>query len=117
MRQRLAHLRTIDRRIAASLWSASIVALVAALLAACGGIEGKIESACAAQIDAERVLEKHGADPPEQSQEECVRDYEAARKEHDRIGRSREFERDLQSGTEGFKSLKKKCEDADQGEC
>lgn len=118
MRKRAAHHKAIDRRIAAFLRSASMVALVAALVTACGGIEGKIEAGCEAKIDVERVLrEKHGADFPKQSQEECVREFEAVRKDHDRSGRPREFERELDAATERSKEIKEACENADRGDC
>lgn len=62
-----------------------MVAIAAAALAGCGGIDGKIEASCDAQVDLERVLqEEHGGAPPEQTQEECVRELQMARKEHER---------------------------------
>jgi len=97
--------------------SAVVVLIVVSTIAAgCGGIEGKIEANCDAQADLEKVLgtpiEDDGG-----TKEDCARELQAARKRHEKIGRMKEFETDLDDGTKRLKELKEKCEDVDPGDC
>jgi hypothetical protein len=96
--------------------ASAVLIVVSAIAAGCGGIESKIDAACDARADVEQVLEEP-IDGEGGTKEDCVRELQAARQRHEKLGRMEEFEKDLDDGTKALKELKERCEAVDPGDC